>query len=531
MSLQYNEEEKSKFITDLTLLYVLLCQIEFFLKDFPPNSERALVTQESWKFTYRSVRRQYAHIDKDLLDAWDEEAKTKATNSCSTLPESLPPKTETVAKSKTKKTSKPLQRKKSSKKDESFSDKIASMINDIEEHGKDEFILARLPLYEWIGRALLIAFENRQPNFNLIGEIAQHLLVVLAPISTYGGIIASRILAKAKRNSKDVIMFSSTTSFASILVQIDESEKLVSAEGNETDDRAVKAALKKLRWGYVSLNEGSPGQKDLLEDKITLVDAAPDQKLQDFLAPPYAGGHLKNIVGTVARCSIVAYVCANMPLRIAYLDLTDSSILDRARELHRLVHDGEELDLGAFVQVFMEDTISPALVSGDNRELAIQVTCELCKCLTNTVSETRSDAILPFWNNGQGNDDQGTSSKEKVNYCGQKEDQDARNICTKTFFNLFLEERIENALVNEYDMPEDLFGANGLGVTLPLFAQSNIRLCCNFPKMKFFGGEVKVNKEAIKKVVDKISFERNLVFENKEQLLSLQRLFELSVGD
>ena len=279
--------------------------------------------------------------------------------------------------------------------------------------------------------------------------------------------------------------------------------------------------MKKLRWGYVSLNEGSPGQKDLLEDEITLVDAAPDDKLQNFFAPPYAGGHMKNIIGTVLRCSIVANVCANMSFRIVYLDLRDSSILERARELYLLVHNGEELDLDTFVQVFIEKTISPALVSDNNRELAIQVTCELCKSLTNTVSETRSDAIIPVWNNGQGSD-QGTSSKEKVNYCGKKEDQDARNICTKTFFDLFLEERIEKALVNEYDMPEDLFGEKGMGVTLPLFAQSNIRNCCN---------EMKIKRTAIEKAVDKVSFERNLVFENKEQLLSLQRLLELSVED
>ena len=70
-----------------------------------------------------------------------------------------------------------------------------------------------------------------------------------------------------------------------------------------------------------------------------------------------------------------------------------------------------------------------------------------------------------------------------------------------------------------------------MGITLPLFAQSNVKVHCNFSRMKFFRGEVKINKGAINKVVDKISFERNLVFENKEQLLSLQRLLELSVGD
>lgn len=400
---------KSSYIEDASLVFLLLRQHNLF-QDLPPECETAQLTNECWRFCHINVRLRYEHIDKEVLNAWDEEAKAMAAKV--DLP-SLPTKssttlqTKTVSKSKTKKT-KPLQRKKNKPKNDevSFPDKISTMITDIEEHGKNEFVLARLPLYDWIGRSLVIAFDNRQPNFKLIGEIAQHLFVVLALISTYGEVIALRLFTKAKKNWKDVIKFSSTTSLASILVQIDESEKLVSAEGNGTDDRAVKAALKKLRWGYVSLEEGSPGQKDLLEDEIILVDAASDQKLQNFFAPPHGASHLKNIVGTVARCSIVANVCANMPLRIAYHDLTDSSILDRARELHRRVHDGEELDLDAFVQVFLEDTISPALVSDDKRELAIQVTCELCKSLTNTVSETRSDAILPFWNNGQGGDDQ-----------------------------------------------------------------------------------------------------------------------------
>lgn len=91
----YEAEDKSKYITDATRVFLARGQYELLFKDkdLPPECANVQITLECWRRYHLSVRLQYARIHRDLLNAWDEEAKGKAKAqtllSCSFLPQSF----------------------------------------------------------------------------------------------------------------------------------------------------------------------------------------------------------------------------------------------------------------------------------------------------------------------------------------------------------------------------------------------------------------------------------------------------------
>ena len=282
--------------------------------------------------------------------------------------------------------------------------------------------------------------------------------------------------------------------------------------------------------------------KDLQEGKFKSKDMPSDHQLQAFSKP----GIMKNVLGTVMRIYIVNDVCKHMTLEVLYLNLGDDEIAKRAKELFHLVHgDKVHFDTKTLtIQIFLSDTISVALTQESNvdcRKLALRVTCELSFCLTSTVGEGRKKMHRPYWVRSQSSHSSNNSNEE--DYCGgggggDDDKTDARYICCRTFFNMFLAPFIEQVLYEDYGVPTTLFGDHGFVTALSCFAQTNVRNLCNFSRVRFFEEDVKegsnnpIKMEDIRKVVSKINMETNLILQNKEQVDCLQRLFKLSIkGD
>lgn len=89
----------------------------------------------------------------------------------------------------------------------------------------------------------------------------------------------------------------------------------------------------------------------------------------------------------------------------AFTDLPDSWTV--IADAEALFHDIHGLDVSfdtnvLTVRVFIQDTIAPALVEEDHKDLAVKVACQLSLCISPTTkSQQRNGTILPIWRSEQ----------------------------------------------------------------------------------------------------------------------------------
>ena len=403
---------------------------------------------------------------------------------------------------------------------------------------QDRFVMVKLPLFYWAGKAIKNAFAKGEPNLDLIPKVTEALIRILEPTSKYGDLIAKQEMCKAEKFAKELVLFGKQTNAVSILCQIQKANTHDENHiGNDHGDDLLK-----LRLAYVFLTGGAESIAKVKRGELGIAAEASNTKLKEVLQHGWA---MRSFLANILHLYIMDYVVNLMTLAVAYRDLPEN-LLNDAKALFFAVH-GEKAEFDEevlTVRCFMQLTVSPALVLDDSKKLALKVACELCVCVTvRTTSTTRNTEILPLWNGGQtsipggGTDDDVKEEEEgpKDDYCGGDNKGDQRRRIAILYFNCFLSDEIQDTL-QLYGFPDHVFELDGFIESILFFAPSAIQKNCNFCKMQFFedglvsfqnGGESPIKKTEIESQVSKVDMERTLVFETEEQLNYLDNLLDI----